>query len=45
MDIYAAGEQPIPGVTSEALAERHSRRRAQERGLFRNPCKRASNIC
>ncbi len=33
-DIYAASESPIPGITSEALASRHSRRRPQKRSLL-----------
>ena len=33
-DIYAASEAPIPGITSEALATSHSRRRPQECALL-----------
>ena len=43
-DIYAASEQPIPGVTSEALAKRFARPGTRMSSISRR-CRRASNTC
>ena len=44
LDIYAASEAPIPGITSEALANAFAKP-ATKTSTTSGPCRTASNSC